>query len=102
MVTTPSRRCDGLGPEVTDAVVKQLDAIGLLVKAEAILKPVFGQADFEWTDEVAAEILTKVEYIDPSPEFQVTTGTEGPIPALLRPGSTEPIWCRDCKQEAVK
>jgi hypothetical protein len=42
----------------------------LLVKAQAILKPVFEQADFEWADDVAGEILTKVEYIDPSPEFQ--------------------------------
>lgn len=68
------------GPGFTDADVKQLDAITPLVKAQAILKPVFEQADFEWTDDVAAEVLTKVEYIDPSPEFQVTTGTEGTDP----------------------
>jgi hypothetical protein len=58
------------------------DAMGLLVKAQAILKPVFEQADFEWTDDVAAEILTKVEYIDPSPEFQVRAGTERTDPSV--------------------
>jgi hypothetical protein len=47
------------GPEVTDVDVEQLKAIEPLVKAQAILKPVFEQADFEWTDDVAAEILTK-------------------------------------------
>jgi hypothetical protein len=50
------------------------------VKAQAILKPVFEQADFEWTDDVAAEILTKVKHLDPSPELQVTAGTEGTDP----------------------
>jgi hypothetical protein len=56
------------------------DAMGLLVRAQAILKPVLEQADFEWTDDMAAEILTKIEHIDPSPEFQVTAGTEGTDP----------------------
>jgi hypothetical protein len=68
------------GPEVTDVDVEQLKAIEPLVKAQAILKPVFEQADFEWTDDVAAEILTKVEHLDPSPELQVTAGTEGTDP----------------------
>ncbi|WP_433970387.1 hypothetical protein [Tunturiibacter gelidiferens] len=45
------------GPEVTDIDVEQLKAIDPLVKAQAILKPVFEQADFEWTDDVAAEIF---------------------------------------------
>ena len=44
------------GPEVTNVDVEQLKAIEPLVKAQAILKPVFEQADFEWTDDVAAEI----------------------------------------------
>jgi hypothetical protein len=65
------------GPEVTDVDVEQLKAIEPLVKAQAILKPVFEQADFERTDDVAAEILTKVEHLDSSPELQVTAGTEG-------------------------
>ena len=69
-----------LAAVATDADVEQLKAIEPLVKAQAILKPVFEQADFEWTDDVAAEILTKVEHIDPSPEFQVTAGTEGTDP----------------------
>jgi hypothetical protein len=77
------------GSEVTDADAKQPDAMWLLVKAQAILKPVFEQADFEWPDDVAGEILTKVEYIDPSPEFQ---SPHAPTRALPRPGSTKPIW----------
>jgi hypothetical protein len=84
------------------AYYSRLTAIEPLVKAQAILKPVFEQADFEWTDDVAAEILTKVEHIDPSRELQVTAGTEGTDPALPRPGSTNQFSCRHCKQEAVK
>jgi hypothetical protein len=58
----------------------------LLVKAQAILKPVFEQADFGWTDDVAAEILTKVEYIDSSrPNSRSPQEPRAPIPALLRP-----------------
>jgi hypothetical protein len=64
------------GPEVTDADIKELTAIEPMVKAQAILKPVFEQVDFESTDDITAEILTKVEHIDPSPELQVA-GTEG-------------------------
>jgi hypothetical protein len=40
--------------------------------------------DWLWStlhpDNVAAEILTKVEHLDPSPELQVTAGTEGTDP----------------------
>jgi len=51
------------------------------VKAQAILKLVFEQADFGWTDDLAAEILTKVEHLDPLPELQVTAGSKAPTPA---------------------
>jgi hypothetical protein len=44
---TPSRDAMVFGPEVTDVDVEQLKAIEPLVKAQAILKPVFEQADFE-------------------------------------------------------
>jgi hypothetical protein len=89
------------GPEVTDVDVEQLKAIEPLVPAQAILKPVFEQADFEWTDDVAAEILTKVEHLDPSPELRSPQASRAPTPAP-RPGSTNLICCRHCKQEAVK
>jgi hypothetical protein len=72
------------GTEVTDADVEQLKAIEPLVKAQAILKPVFEQAAFGWTDDVAAEILTKVEHIDPSPEFQVIARHRGHRPRRSR------------------
>ena len=74
------------GPEVTDVDVEQLKAIEPLVKAQAILKPVFEQADFGWTDDLAGEILTKVEHLDPLPELQVTAGSKGTDPGA-GPGS---------------
>jgi hypothetical protein len=75
-----SMEVENLERAFTDVDVEQLKAIEPLVKAQAILKPVFEHADFEWTDDVAAEILTKVEHLDPSPELQITAGTEGTRP----------------------
>lgn len=51
-----------------------------LVKAQRILRRVFEDADFVWTDEEAARLLTEVEFLDPSEELKVAELPEGSDP----------------------
>lgn len=64
----------------TDEEIAQLRAIDPLIQAQAILRPVFEDESFVWTDDIAAELLTKVEHLDPSPEFQTQQVPEGADP----------------------
>lgn len=67
-------------PSVSDEDLAKLNAIEKLVRAQNVLRPVFEDQSFEWSDEKAAELLVKVEGYDPTPEQEVQQGPEGSDP----------------------
>ncbi len=65
----------------TEEDLSQLRNIEALVKAQHVLRPVFEDETFVWTDEVATALLTRVEHLDPTPGMpEVTQFPEGADP----------------------
>jgi hypothetical protein len=73
-------------PNVSDEDMSQLNAIEKLVRAQNVLRPVFEDESFAWSDERVTELLLKVEEFDPTPEQVVTELPEGSDPGVpLKP-----------------
>jgi hypothetical protein len=64
------------GPEVTDVDVEQLKAIEPLVKAQATSSRSSNRPTSSGLTMWLRRFWPRVEHLDPSPELQVTAGTE--------------------------
>jgi len=55
-------------PDVLPEDLADFEAMEKLARAAQVLTPIFQNKTFVWTDEATAELLDKVEEIDPTPE----------------------------------
>jgi CO dehydrogenase/acetyl-CoA synthase beta subunit len=55
-------------PDVLPEDLADFEAMEKLARAVQVLTPIFQNKTFVWTDEVAAELLEKVEEVDPTPK----------------------------------
>jgi hypothetical protein len=77
--STPDSLCTFI-PNVSDEDLAKLNEIEKLVRAGNLLRPVFEDENFVWSDEKVTELLLQVEKFDPTPVKETKVLPEGSDP----------------------